>query len=210
MSNDESRARQIEELKRSHRAARNLSPAKLAARIKEIGFACLQCGECCRGEDNSVIAFPQEIRRIMAETGLDWQEVAVPPEEGEWDRDGIFHTLEWRLKKDGDSCRFYRNEKCAIYRVRPMLCSTYPFYLDDGQLLCSECRGPGSLIESGEAERMAEKLIMRHLFEIQEAISLLEKYVDFERGEAGEKGECIVHDSEGEHAIEREWKENER
>jgi hypothetical protein len=42
---------------------------------------------------------------------------------------------------------------------------------------------------------------MRHLFEIQEAIALLERYRDFERGEARKGGGCIVHDSEGEHWI---------
>jgi Fe-S-cluster containining protein len=82
-----------------------------------------------------------------------------------------------------------------------MLCSTYPFYLDNGELMCSECQGLGGKMESGEADKMAEKLIMRYLFEIQEAIALLERYRDFERGEARKDGECIVHDSEGEHRI---------
>jgi hypothetical protein len=67
--------------------------------------------------------------------------------------------------------------------------------------MCSECRGLGSRIESDEANKMAERLILRYLFEIQEAIALLERYQDFERGEARKGGGCIVHDSEGEHRI---------
>ena len=191
----------ISELNEFFLAAKKLSPIKLAARIQEIGFHCLQCGECCRGEDNSVVVFPLEIRRILIATGLQWLEVVGPPEEGEWDKDGCFHTLEWRLKKDGGSCRFYQNGRCSVYRARPMLCRTYPFYLDNGELMCSECRGLGGKMESDEAEKLAEQLILRYLFEIQEAIALLEKYRDFERGESGKSGECIVHDSEGEHRI---------
>lgn len=82
-----------------------------------------------------------------------------------------------------------------------MLCRTYPFYLDNGELMCSECQGLGGKIEPDEADKMAEQLILRYLFEIQEAIALLERYRDFERGTARKDGGCIVHDSEGEHRI---------
>jgi uncharacterized protein len=201
MSGKEGREMQIRDLQAALRAAEGLSPDALAARISDIGFQCLGCGECCRGEDNSVVVFPSEIRAIQAATGLSWLEVAGLPKEGEWDRDGCFHTLEWRLKKEGESCRFYQNGRCCVYRARPVLCSTYPFYLDNGELMCSQCPGLGGRIESDGAYRMAERLILRYLFEIQEAIALLERYRDFERGRAGQGGVCIVHDSEGEHRI---------
>lgn len=86
-------------MKEAFSEAKKLSPTNLAARIRENGFHCQKCGECCRGEDNSVVVFPREIRSILRRTGLQWQEVSGPPEEGEWDTDGCFHTLEWRLKK---------------------------------------------------------------------------------------------------------------
>ena len=54
----------------------------LAAAIQEIGFYCRLCGECCRGEDNSVVVFPQDVRSIQEATGLAWLEVAGPPQEG--------------------------------------------------------------------------------------------------------------------------------
>jgi hypothetical protein len=188
-------------LKEAFLAAKKLSPTKLAARIRNIGYHCQKCGECCRGEDNSVVVFPDEIRQLIVATGQEWLEVVVPPKEGEWDKDGCFHTLEWRLKKEGESCRFYQNGRCSVYPDRPMLCRTYPFYLDNCELMCSECRGLDGKMESDEADKMAEQLIMRHLVEIQEAIALLERYRDFERGEARKGGGCIVHDSEGEHWI---------
>jgi Fe-S-cluster containining protein len=188
-------------LKQALLAAKELSLTELAALIRDLGFRCQKCGECCRGEDNSVVVFPEEIRCIQRATGLLWLEVVKPPKEGEWDRDGCFHTLEWRLGKEGESCRFYQNGRCTIYSYRPMLCRTYPFYLDNGELMHSECRGLGCKIESEEADELAEQLVKRHLLEIQEAIHLLERYRDFERGEAKNGGGCIVHDSEGEHHI---------
>jgi uncharacterized protein len=195
------RAGRIAELKDDLLAARRLSKADLAAKIIEIGFSCQGCGECCMGEDNSVLVFPREIREIQKAAALAWPEVAGPPEEGEWDRKGYFHTLEWRLEKDGESCRFYRNGRCSIYDLRPMLCRTYPFYLDRGELMLSECRGLGGEISMPQAEEMAGRLIMRHIIEIEEALALLKNYRDFERGVPG-KGGIIVHDSEGEHRIE--------
>lgn len=209
MSREGQRAEQIEQLRVDLRAARAFPVDALARQIEEIGFQCQRCGECCTGEDNSVVVFPFEIRRILAATGLQWLEAVEPPEEGEWDRGGCFHTLEWRLKKECGACKFYSKYKagkngdgeCQIYRSRPLICSTYPFYLDRGILQCSECRGLGGRIEPVKAKEIACLLILRYVTEIQEAIALLERYEDFERGGPGEGGRCIVHDSEGEHSI---------
>ena len=198
------RCLRIAELNEELSEAKKLTAIGLAARIRELGFSCLRCGECCRGEDNSVLVFPREVRCICAATGLAWLEVAGPPEEGEWGRDGSFHTLEWRLKKDMEFCRFYQESSCSIYRDRPLLCRTYPFYLDRGELMHSECRGLGGRIKPDEAEEIAQVLISRQITEIEEAISLLERYRDFDRGdpaESGGKDDITVHDSEGEHRI---------
>lgn len=195
-------ARRVAELREDLSRAKELDPGPLAAEIQNIGFSCLACGECCRGEDNSVLVFPHEIRCIQHATGLSWQEVAAPPEEGEWDREGYFHTLEWRLAKAGDACRFYQEGRCAIYSVRPMLCRTYPFYLEGEELMASECQGLGREIEGREAEKLAQRLIARRITETEEAIALLERYRDFPRGPPGEKG-IMVHDSEGDHIIKR-------
>lgn len=191
----------IADLQAALERAKALSVEGLATQIREIGFKCLGCGECCSGEDNSVVVFPFEVRRILAATGLGWLEVAGPPDVGEWDKDGCFHTLEWRLKKVSQSCRFFENGLCSIYPIRPGLCSTYPFYLDEGVLQCSMCSGIGGCIEPSEARELAERVIRRYVFELLEAIALTEKYEDFERGESREGGVYVVHDSEGEHWI---------
>jgi len=182
-------------------AARDLSTERIAAEIREVGFRCLECGECCHGEDNSVTVFPSEIRRIVCKTGKSWLEVVEPPSLGQWDSKGNFHTLEWRLRKEGPGCCYYSDCRCSIYPDRPLLCRTYPFYLEDGDLHVSECRGLGGAIEHRAALRLASIIKTRYLTEIEESIELVGRYRDFERGRPSSEGVCIVHDSEGEHPI---------
>ena len=92
-----------EELHKNLEATKRISIEDLASQIRAIGFECLRCGDCCVGEDNSVVVFPFEIRRILAATGVGWLDAVEPPKIGEWDSSGNFHTLEWRIKKDGES-----------------------------------------------------------------------------------------------------------
>ncbi|MDM7911680.1 MAG: YkgJ family cysteine cluster protein, partial [Methanotrichaceae archaeon] len=196
------RAEQLEDLRCSLERAKKISTQVLADQIREVGFACLRCGECCTGDDNSVVVFPFEVRRIMALTNESWQDTVEPPNVGEWDSEGNFHTLEWRIKKCNGSCKFYvascrdREVKCRIYEARPLLCSTYPFYLDDGALRCSECRGLGVPIDLANAKKIAALLKERSIVEIEEAIALLEKYRDFQRGRPGKGVLSLIHISE--------------
>lgn len=183
--------------------AESLSAGAIAREIVQIGFRCERCGDCCRGEENSVALFPFEIRKIMAAAGGEgWLDVAEPPLEGEWDVEGNFHTLEWRLRKPGRDCKYYSEMGCRIYEARPILCKTYPFYLEEGRLRWSDCRGLGGEIGFEEAQKIADLLKRRQIVEIKEAIDLIRKYEDFERGEPSPYGMCIVHDSEGVHEIE--------
>ena len=195
----------LEELALQLEGAESLSAETIAREIMRIGFRCRRCGDCCRGEENSVVVFPFEVRTITADTGEGWLAAAEPPVEGEWDCEGNFHTLEWRLRKEGRDCRYYSNSGCRIYGGRPLLCQTYPFYLEDGRLRCSECRGLGGEIGTEDSLKLAELLKRRQIVEIREAIELLLKYEDFERGEPSPFGRCIVHDSEGVHGV--EWSE---
>ncbi|HPE62948.1 MAG TPA: YkgJ family cysteine cluster protein [Methanothrix sp.] len=185
--------------------AESLSAETIAREIVRIGFRCVRCGDCCRGEDNSVAVFPFEVRDIVDETGEGWIAAVEPPLEGEWDSQGNFHTLEWRLAKAGRDCKYYSEDGCRIYGKRPLLCKTYPFYLEEGRLRWSECRGLGGEIDAEEATKLAELIKWRQIVEIREAINLVRKYEDFERGEPSPFGRCVVHDSEGEHEI--EWAE---
>jgi Fe-S-cluster containining protein len=196
-----SRKRHLEDLRRELRETRALSLEQLADQIRAFGFQCLRCGECCSGEENSVVVFPFEIRAILERTGLPWLEAARPPGDGEWDDRGRFHTLEWRLQKKGGSCKFYGNGECMIYEERPLLCKSYPFFLEKGVLGFSECAGLGVRADRDRSQELAALLKERRIAELEEAIALIKKFQDFPRGAAGRKTICIVHDSEGAHQV---------
>ena len=196
-----SRERRLQDLRRELQETRDLSAERLVEQIRALGFQCLRCGDCCSGEENSVVVFPFEIRTILERTGLHWLEAVEPSREGEWDDQGRFHTLEWRLRKEDGSCKFYRYGECRIYEERPLLCKTYPFFLEKGVLGFSECSGLGCQTDYDQAESLAVLLIERRIAELEEAIALTEKFQDFSRGAAGRKTICIVHDSQGMHLV---------
>lgn len=55
-----------------------------------------------------------------------------------------------RLKKDG-SCPFLNKGKCSIYSIRPLLCRSYPFYIDASSGLVVDKSCPG--LESGWTDK---------------------------------------------------------
>lgn len=177
-----------------------LSVHDIASSIESVGFECIRCGDCCTGPDLDVFVFPSEIGRICHALGEETLQVAWPPATGEWDSKGNYHTLEWRLRRCDGNCIFY-SSGCRIYSERPLLCRTYPFYIDEGALKFSECRGLGRSIAGSDAILMAEALKERYVTEIMESIALLSQYRDFVRGSSSADGVCIVHDSFGEHRI---------
>lgn len=126
------------------------------------------------------------------------------------DPDGNIHAYGWMLrrKRNGD-CIFLQKDtsRCRIYPVRPMLCSTYPFYIEGLKLYTCECEELGNLISAEESRKLADSLLSRYISELEDTLAMYEKYEDFERTEKGpeiarnnlEKGTCIyiVHDSNG-------------
>lgn len=126
------------------------------------------------------------------------------------DYEGKVHAFGWILRKkiNGD-CIFLERDtyKCRIYPVRPMLCSTYPFYIEGLRLHTCECEGLGSPISIEDSRKMAENLLFRYTSELEDTLGLYENFADFRRGEKGleiakksqENGTftCIVHDSKG-------------
>lgn len=126
------------------------------------------------------------------------------------DSEGNIHTYGWMLrrKRSGD-CVFLENDtnKCRIYPVRPMLCSTYPFYIEGLKLYTCECEGLGDHISAEESRKLADTLLSRYISELEDTLAMYEKYEDFEKGDEGpdiarnnlEKDMCayIVHDSRG-------------
>lgn len=126
------------------------------------------------------------------------------------DSEGNIHAYGWMLrrKRNGD-CIFLEKDtnRCRIYPVRPMLCSTYPFYIEELKMYTCECEGLGEHISTEESRKLADSLLSRYISELEDTLAMYEKYEDFERIEEDpeiarnnlEKGICvyIVHDSKG-------------
>ena len=126
------------------------------------------------------------------------------------DSGGNIHTYGWMLrrKRNGD-CVFLEKDtnRCRIYPVRPMLCSTYPFYIEGLKLYTCECEGLGDHISAEESRKLSETLLSRYILELEDTLVMYEKYEDFDKSNEGldiarenlEKDMCtyVVHDSRG-------------
>jgi hypothetical protein len=191
------RQRLVNELKEELEAAENIFCDDLASQIISIGFSCSMCGECCRRScgDNRVFLTSSDIRSLQ-DSSLDDAIFPMLPDiqdvpfedavheyahELEVDSQGRYHTFGWMLKrKDNGNCSFIVEDgtnRCGIYDRRPMLCGTYPFYIEHGKLLTSECEGLGKPISEGDAVLLAKDLLNRYVTELKDTVLLYEKFV---------------------------------
>lgn len=223
----------IENARKELYNASKLKVETIGSQIREIGFSCAQCGNCCRGcrSDNRVMLLQQDILNISKNSVLSAAEFSLPfiPTEVEdvlngisdpsgltpyTDKDGNIHSFGWMLrrKKNGD-CLFLEAEvpsyRCTIYKLRPVLCQTYPFYLGECELYTSECKGLGSSISYDDSLVLARSVLHRYMHELEERILVYQRYEHFEPVDTNigfslerfKKGHVfyIVHDSEGTH-----------
>jgi hypothetical protein len=223
----------IDELQSELGEARKINVQQLANEIQNIGFQCMICGKCCRRDfgDNRVAISTSEIHNIESQSDLRLEEIAEPfvaevetPEEeceineadGLIDEDGNIHTFGWMLRrKENRDCSFIPDEttdnKCRIYKLRPLLCSTYPFYMEGLKLNTSECEGLGKEIGTQQSYELAELLVKRYILELEDTILTYKNYNGFRTGENGriiaesylKQGylNYIVHYSEGSYRI---------
>ncbi|WP_460006517.1 YkgJ family cysteine cluster protein [Methanogenium cariaci] len=169
----------------------------LADDIRPTGFTCLMCGGCCsRGEDDGmlVLVSAPEIRTIMDSTGLAWDEIAEPYPEWIPAEGGGQFTLAWCLRRTETACIFLGDDhRCMIYPVRPLICRTYPFALEEGRLSVYACPGIGQKTICTEAEQIAEECIQRDAAEATDAERTREVFMAMDL----KPNEYAVVDSEG-------------
>ncbi|MBI5552003.1 MAG: YkgJ family cysteine cluster protein [Desulfobacterales bacterium] len=104
-------------------------------------FECQQCGQCCTGESGTIYVGPEEIAAMAAHLGLPvgpFVETYLYP----------FRDSHSIREDDLGNCLFY-DQGCTIYPVRPMQCSSFPFWFSNlrsekrWQALRRECPGIG-------------------------------------------------------------------
>ncbi|EHQ34887.1 YkgJ family cysteine cluster protein [Methanoplanus limicola] len=179
---------------------------EIKLKILKTGFKCKLCGDCCRrvSEDsNLVLVSAPEIRKIMENTGQSWSEIAEPYPDFLKQEDGTEYTFNWALKREGSRCIFLNESgRCRIYDIRPDICRTYPFMIQDGELLAFECPGIGEENNSKKDTRiLAEDLICREENEDEDFRKIEENYLLF-NGDCNKKNKKYVIDSEGAKIIE--------
>jgi len=174
-------------------------PKNLEENLKKIGFTCRMCAECCSGPDNEVMVTPDEIEVLMQASGLFFSEIAEPYPEWFPKKDGGRFTLGWILKRgQNGNCMFLKDMHCSVYQARPHICRTYPFMLNNGELIISECKGcTGEPMTDKDAAALARALYEREAAETAEAAKTAEQY----QKHSNISGTTIIYDSRGAHII---------
>lgn len=163
--------------------------------VHEAGFSCLLCGECCSGADNEVMVSPPEIEALTEATGMSRDEIVLPYPE--WiQQDGFTFTFGWVLQRGADgNCIFLENNRCRVYSSRPHICRTYPFMLDEENLIISDCPGCISGDETADAGQITGDLLRRRDAEDIE----LEKTEKQYQKHSIITGSTMIFDSSGAH-----------
>ncbi len=151
--------------------------------IRGSGFSCARCGWCCRNnfdikitEDisrpsNAISIFPDDIRRIIKGTGLQWDEIAQPDIYSCLSDGENIWAIGWILRRnDAGDCVFYRDKACAIYDWRPMICRCYPFFMGEQDVDIMHCKG---LQNEMTQERAADMARMLKRYEIKKLRSYI-------------------------------------
>lgn len=124
---------------------------ELAAIIREIGFSCNLCGDCCQTSHNGHVFLLEEDTTHAREICLN---ALIPAPFFEVsDRKGNFFVSGYALRAHPDgTCIHLINNRCSIYQDRFCICRVYPYMLhrepDDKGLL--SYRQISGLNEHGE------------------------------------------------------------
>jgi Fe-S-cluster containining protein len=98
--------------------------------IRDVGFSCDLCGQCCTRRFNGhIFLFTDEADKIRA---IDPSALEPPPVYDTCDQNGVLYVSGYTIRSKNDqsgSCWFFEGGKCQIYNERPGICRTYPYML---------------------------------------------------------------------------------
>lgn len=89
-------------------------------------FKCTECGKCCTGAPGYVWVSEDEMK-AMAET----LHITVELFKRKYvrQRDNRYALVE--KKSEGNACVFLNDNKCMVYKARPMQCRTFPWWKEN-------------------------------------------------------------------------------
>jgi Fe-S-cluster containining protein len=123
----------------------------------EIGFGCSKCGLCCGDtpqKTRHILLLKSDAERIVANTK---RKISTFATENAGKQPYVY---EMHKKTQDGKCIFLRQNRCAIYEDRPLICRFYPFELStdvNGAYtfkVTEECPGVFRLVKTGVGKKL--------------------------------------------------------
>lgn len=181
----------ITSLRRKIERQVHINSSTLVPDIINSGFSCTRCGWCCcwnfdieitdkiSRPSNAISIFPGDIRRIMKNTELTWNEVAQPDIYSCFSDDEKILVIGWILRRNNEeTCVFFKNSGCTIYSYRPMICRCYPFFMRERGIEIMHCNGLGKIADSEDAGKIGLALKRFEIKKLQSYIRIMEQAGD--------------------------------
>ena len=143
---------------------------------KGIRFECQGSGNCCvsRGTYGFVYLSNKDIKKLSDGFKITEQNFVKNYCQK---TDGFIHLKE--LKKNNGNCIFLKDNKCTVYKSRPIQCRTWPFWPENmntktwNNEISKNCPG------IGKGKKISSKLIKKYLKEdYDNEISILNGYAN--------------------------------
>ena len=103
---------------------------RLSGIIRELGFRCTSCAQCCTREFNGhVFLLDHDVSKVKT---IDPGAIKPAPRPEFCDQNGVFYVSGYALRTKEDargSCWFLENGRCRIYDQRFSICRIYPHML---------------------------------------------------------------------------------
>ncbi|MEM3536549.1 MAG: YkgJ family cysteine cluster protein [Candidatus Bathyarchaeia archaeon] len=113
---------------------------------RNVRFRCLKCAKCCGDTETRV----RRILLLKCEAERIAEAMSKPIVEFAQETEGHApYVYEMKKTQRDGKCVFLKNERCTIYRLRPLICRFYPFELiivEEGKhefRFTMECPGMG-------------------------------------------------------------------
>jgi Fe-S-cluster containining protein len=132
-----------------------------------VRFHCVKCGICCGDTEEKtrrILLLKPEAEQISKTILQPTSRFALKIKGAEP------YSYEMKKTMDDGKCVFLKNDRCTIYKVRPLICRFYPFELkssSDGKyqfLFTEECPGVGKgrVLGEGYFRKMFSLALAKH------------------------------------------------